>query len=151
MAITTNISGDEAWRIIFRDHTDKTKVRDVHEIWATSNGKGGALPWVGLFKLRDNRFMVTRAKCNRDGWHWDQNHEGKSEFFHSAHDAVLNLSVEEVERLELQRELAAAKKYVSYYITVAPPVGPHLRSMDLDLPDEIRIAPRISHRTLDTE
>ena len=41
---------------------------DVAEIIATSDGEHEGPPWVGLFLLKDGRFLAVEAGCDYTGW-----------------------------------------------------------------------------------
>jgi hypothetical protein len=100
----TSIPGDSDWAEIFHDYTEGVPIEDVVEVLGFEDGENEGAQWVGLFKLRDGRFMFTEAGCDYTGWSCRA--DGKSKFYNTAREAILDLGVEYVGTLGLEQEWA---------------------------------------------
>lgn len=49
-------------------HTDGVRFDDVEEVLGSVEGENDGPDWVGVFKLKDGRFMVVRAGCDYTGF-----------------------------------------------------------------------------------
>ena len=41
---------------------------DVEEIIAAANGENDGEEWIGVFKLKDGRFLLAAGSCDYTGW-----------------------------------------------------------------------------------
>lgn len=48
--------------------TTSPKRADVVEIIAAANGENDEKEWIGVFRLRDGRFLLAEGSCDYTGW-----------------------------------------------------------------------------------
>lgn len=73
-------------------------IEDVVGVVAASNGENDGAEWVGLFEMRDGRYVVASGGCDFTGWDCQANNS--IEVAASAADAVcVGLSKEQIVRL----------------------------------------------------
>lgn len=71
---------------------------DVAEVLAISNGENDGPDWVGVFRMRDGRFLTVRAGCDYTGWGCQE--IGSSDVADNIEDALtFGLTEEERNRL----------------------------------------------------
>ena len=76
---------------------------DVAEIIAAVNGEKDEADWVGLFLLKDGRWLVASGGCDATGW--DCQASNNLTVCATRHDAILfGMSEQEAERLGLLSE-----------------------------------------------
>lgn len=78
--------------------TTPPKIEDVVEIYAAVNGENDESDWVGLFRVRDGRFVVAYGGCDYTGW--DCRASNQIEVASTAADVVhLGLDKDQLARL----------------------------------------------------
>lgn len=109
-------------------HTRERKVvdvsyasEDVDEILALEEGENDGPEWVGLFKMKDGKYLTVRAGCDYTGWGCQE--DGNSDVSDTLEDAVhFGLTTPERDRLKSQLD-----KLTSNYVTKQGWIG-----VDLD-------------------
>jgi len=86
-------------------HVRTKKIVDVHytradvvRVIATSDGEADEREWVGLFEMRDGKFVSVRAGCDYTGW--DCRADGSSDVADTEGDAIA-FGLTEAERTRL--------------------------------------------------
>lgn len=104
---------DWDWEHIFDHYTNPTHVRtktargesykrtDVAKVVAAEDGANDGPEWVGLFKMRDGKWLAVRAGCDYTGWGCVES--GSSDYADTKADAIaFGLTEEERTRLGLR-------------------------------------------------
>lgn len=104
---------DPDWETIFKEYVnppahvrrlpvETTYAReDVRKILAIEDGENDGPCWLGVFKMRDGKFLAVRAGCDYTGW--DCQAGGHADLADTHADVVaLGLTLEERTRLGLR-------------------------------------------------
>lgn len=89
--------------------TSPASREDVKEILAAVNGENDGADWIGVFRLRDRRYLVASGGCDYTGWDCRaQNWMGVAKTLEDA--LVFGLREEEAARLGLSEQRRKAMK-----------------------------------------
>lgn len=115
----TNLKDDYDWREVFGEggggNTDKEtdpcppgsdidttppNIADVVEVIAAVNGENDGPEWLGVFLLKDGRYLVAEGSCDYTGW--DCRAGNSLQVARTIEDAIqYELTTEQLGRLEL--------------------------------------------------
>ena len=48
--------------------TDQVRIADISEIIAAVNGENAGDAWIGVFKMKDGRYLAASGWCDYTGW-----------------------------------------------------------------------------------
>lgn len=97
--ITLKELGDSYdWQEVFKYAPSGVERRHVAKVIASEDGENDGAEWLGVFKLKNGRFMVLRAGCDYTGWGCQ---EGGSSSLHSTREEAerMGLTADEFVRL----------------------------------------------------
>lgn len=98
---------DYDWKEVFK-YAGPYSIKDVEEIIASSDGENDGEPWIGIYKMKDGKFLVLDASCDYTGWGCQ---EGGSHAIHASfEEAISEFSLPRDWRERLSDQLDQFKK-----------------------------------------
>lgn len=92
---------DHNWEEAFK-YALGARREDVAEVLGADDGENDGADWIGLFKLRDGRYLFLHAGCDYTGWGCQEN--GDCTYYTSRKSAIQDLGDQNLHRLGLKME-----------------------------------------------
>ena len=97
-----DLQSDYDWDEVFKYAPPGVTRADVVEVVGRDDGENDGAEWIGLFLLRDGRYLYIEAGCDYTGWGCQEG--GRSELFATRLAAIQSLGDTERYRMGLKME-----------------------------------------------